>query len=222
MESANLDLVRVIMIIPLILSLSVHEFAHAWSAYMLGDDTAARQGRLTLNPVPHIDPIGTLLLPLVFLLSGSPISFGWAKPVPVNPAGFRRNVSMSTGMMLTAAAGPISNVVLAILSTVAYGLLARWNHDWLLANAGVSSLLLQMIGLNVGLALFNALPVPPLDGSRVVEGLLPYRLRDQWANIQRYAPIALIFVMFYGGRLIAGPSRYVLGLLGNLLQSIVA
>src|SRR5574340_1315088 len=95
------DLQRgLMMLIPLVLSLSVHEFAHAWSAWKLGDDTADRMGRLTLNPIAHVDPIGTLLLPLL----GVP--FGWARPVPVNPARFRRNVNMNTGMAMTAAAGP--------------------------------------------------------------------------------------------------------------------
>src|SRR5688572_26569558 len=97
------------MLIPLVLSLTVHEWAHAMSAYRLGDDTAAREGRLTLNPIVHIDPLGTLLLPLM----GVP--FGWAKPVPVVPTRFRRDVNMSTGMMITAAAGPFSNLVLAFL-----------------------------------------------------------------------------------------------------------
>src|SRR5689334_23219884 len=96
-------------LIPLILSLTVHEWAHAYSAFRLGDDTASRQGRLTLNPIPHIDPIGTILCPLLG------IPFGWAKPVPVNPLRFNRGVSMRTGMMITAAAGPLSNLVLAVL-----------------------------------------------------------------------------------------------------------
>src|SRR5215471_12296793 len=99
-------------LVPLLLSLTVHEWAHAWSAYRLGDDTAAKLGRLTLNPIAHIDPIGTLILPLL----GVP--FGWAKPVPVVASRFRRGVNMTTGMMITAAAGPLSNVVLAVLSAV--------------------------------------------------------------------------------------------------------
>jgi Zn-dependent protease len=108
------------ILIPLILSLTVHEFAHAWSAYRLGDDTASRMGRLTLNPLAHIDPIGTVLLPLLG------IPFGWARPVPINPARFRRSMRMSTGMMITAAAGPLANVILAVACTVAYGLLLRF------------------------------------------------------------------------------------------------
>src|SRR5512134_1879423 len=102
---------------PLLLSLSFHEWAHAWSAHKLGDDTAERMGRLTLNPLAHIDPLGTILLPLL----GVP--FGWAKPVPVNPARFRRGVHMGRGMMITSAAGPLSNLLLATVCAVLFGLL---------------------------------------------------------------------------------------------------
>ena len=103
-------------LIPLVLSLSVHEWAHAWSAHRLGDDTAQRQGRLTLNPISHIDPIGTILMPLF-----SPIPFGWARPVPFNPANFTRNIQMRVGVMIVAAAGPLSNLVLAILCVMPKG-----------------------------------------------------------------------------------------------------
>src|SRR5579872_3573193 len=99
-------------LVPLVLSLTVHEWAHAYSAFRLGDDTAARMGRMTLNPIPHIDPIGTILLPMLG------IPFGWAKPVPITPTRFRRDISMRAGIMITAAAGPLSNLVLAVLCTV--------------------------------------------------------------------------------------------------------
>ena len=205
---------RIILFIPVLLSLTVHEFAHAWSAYRLGDDTAARMGRLTLNPLSHIDPIGTLLLPLL----GVP--FGWAKPVPVNPAGFRRDVSMSKGMMITAAAGPISNVILAVLCAVVYGLLWRSDPSWAYQDGAVQTLLGYGMMVNVSLALFNMLPIPPLDGSRVVDGLLPYRFREPWENFQRFAPFLLLAVMFYGGRIISGPALFVRGLLVELIVSI--
>jgi len=146
-------------LIPLVLSLTVHEFAHAWSAYRLGDDTAARMGRLTLNPLAHIDPIGTILLPLLR------VPFGWAKPVPVNPARFRRDVSMSTGMMITAAAGPASNIVLAVVCTVAFALLSRLAPGALEAGGGgPAALLMRLIQMNVALGIFNLIPLPPLDG----------------------------------------------------------
>lgn len=210
-------LLRVMSLVPMLLSLTVHEFAHAWSAWKLGDDTAERMGRLTLNPVSHIDPIGTLLLPLLG------IPFGWAKPVPVNPVRFSRRFSMKTGMMITAAAGPISNVLLAILCTVAYGLLWRWSPQTLIGGggySGVAQLLMIGITMNVGLALFNLLPVPPLDGSRVVDGLLPLHLRPMWESVTRFSPFLLLGAMLFGGSLIAGPSRLVHQALNALLQLI--
>lgn len=172
-------------VIPLVLSLTVHEWAHAYSAYRLGDDTALRMGRLTLNPVPHIDPVGTLLLPLLG------IPFGWARPVPVNPARFRPDMSMSKGMMITASAGPLSNLALAVLCVVLLGLLRRFGVE----QAALDGLLYIGFQLNVALAIFNMLPIPPLDGSRVAEGLLPLRLRPLWDRFARFGPLALLAVI---------------------------
>jgi Zn-dependent protease len=202
------------ILIPLILSLSVHEFAHAWTAWKLGDDTAERAGRLTLNPLAHIDPIGTFLLPLLG------IPFGWAKPVPVNPARFRRSVRMSTGNMITAAAGPLSNVALAVLCTVGYGLTIRFFPEAALPGSGSRELLLMMIQLNVALAIFNLIPVPPLDGSRVLEGLLPLRFRGAWESFTRFAPFVLIAVFFGARYIMAGPMGAVYGLLDRLLGAV--
>ncbi len=202
------------ILIPLVLSLTVHEYAHAWSAARLGDDTAARAGRFTLNPLAHIDPIGTILLPLLG------IPFGWARPVPINPAKFRRSVRMGTGMMLTAAAGPLSNVVLAVLCTVGYGLLIRFAPAGAMTGSGSRELLLMMIQLNVALAVFNLIPVPPLDGSRIVEGFVPLRFRPAWDGFTRFAPLFLI-VVFIGARYImAGPVGAVYGLLDRLLNAV--
>ena len=203
------------ILIPLVLSLTVHEYAHAWSAARLGDDTASRAGRLTLNPLAHIDPIGTILLPLLG------IPFGWAKPVPINPARFRRSVRMSTGTMLTAAAGPLSNVVLAVLCTVGYGLLLRFAPDAAMPGSGARELLLIMIQLNVALAVFNMIPIPPLDGSRVVEGLMPLRFRAAWEGFTRFAPFLLLAVFIGARYIMAGPMGAVYGLLDRLLNVVV-
>jgi Zn-dependent protease len=190
MDSAVL-LHRVVFLIPLILSLTVHEWAHAWSAHRLGDDTAERLGRLTLNPLSHIDPIGTILLPL----AGVP--FGWAKPVPVNPARFRRDVNVKTGMMVTAAAGPLSNLALAFLCVIVSGLLLRFTFhteaiEWLL---GGGSLRVSFFELNALLAVFNMLPIPPLDGSRVADGLMPSSLRPTWERFTPYGPFLLLALL---------------------------
>ncbi len=211
--NGDLLLQRAVLLIPLLLSLSVHEWAHAFSAHLLGDDTAERQGRLTLNPLAHIDPLGTFLLPLLG------IPFGWAKPVPVNPTRFRRGVSMGTGMALTAAAGPASNVVLAVLCTVLYGLSYRFAPG--AQSPGVTLLLAQSIQLNVALAVFNLLPVPPLDGSRVVDAFVPYRLRGAWEGFTRFSPIALMAVMVFGGVILSGPMAVANGLLSRLLGLVI-
>ncbi|HLK99633.1 MAG TPA: site-2 protease family protein [Myxococcaceae bacterium] len=203
-----------VRIIPLVLSLTVHEFAHAWSAWKLGDDTARMQGRLTLDPMAHIDPIGTLLLPAL----GVP--FGWAKPVPVNPARFRRGVNMDTGMMLTAIAGPLSNMLLAIGSAVTYGLMLRYSPETLEANAGVQRFITWMIIGNVGLAVFNMLPIPPLDGSRVVEKFMPYSMRGSWEKVVQFGPFLLLGVLFFGRELISGPAAYILGMISSFVTGI--
>ena len=199
-----------------ILSLSIHEFAHAWSAWKLGDDTASREGRLTLNPLAHVDLFGTILLPLL----GVP--FGWAKPVPVNPARFRRDVSMGAGMAITAGAGPLSNVVLATLSAVLLGLALRFAPDLVGVDSGGRFLLVSMVRLNVGLAIFNMIPLPPLDGSRVVAWLMPYRLQQQWHALEQFAPFLLIGIFWFGGRLVSGPIQSVSSLLFTITTALAS
>jgi Zn-dependent protease len=212
---ASSDFVWRLMWLPLsILSLTVHEFAHAWSAWKLGDDTASRAGRLTLNPLSHIDLLGTILLPLL----GVP--FGWAKPVPVDPARFRRDVSMGQGMAITAAAGPLSNVVLAVLASVGLGLAFRFAPDLVANGQPGRFFLVNLVLLNVGLALFNLIPIPPLDGSRIVAWVLPYRLRNQWHELERFAPILLIGIFWFGGSLVSGPIHAVASLLFELTRAL--
>ena len=183
-------------LVPLVLSLTVHEWAHAWSARRLGDDTAERLGRLTLNPLVHIDPLGTLLMPML-------VSFGWAKPVPVNPARFRPEVNQRFGMMITAAAGPLSHLVLAFLCVIFSGLMLRFS----LYNEALDWLFTRGFQLNVLLALFNFLPIPPLDGSRVADGLMPNGLRPLWERFVRVGPI-LLLVLFMMPGLAAGILRW--------------
>ncbi len=173
---------RLMLLIPLIMSLSVHEWAHAWSAWQLGDDTAARQGRLTLNPIAHLDPVGSLLLPLLG------IPFGWAKPVPVNPSRFRREVNMRLGSLLTAAAGPLSNVCLGVVSVVLFAL--QSDHT-----SALATLLSHLALLNFALAIFNALPIPPLDGSHVFDALVPESLRPLWERFCAVGPVVLITLL---------------------------
>lgn len=211
--SGNELALRALFIIPMLLSLTVHEWAHAWSAWKLGDDTAERAGRLTLNPFVHADLIGTFLLPLLG------IPFGWAKPVPVNPARFNRKVSMSAGMAITAAAGPISNLILAVLCAVAIGLLWRFRPE-VFAQQGVQGLLFYGMSLNIGLAVFNLLPIPPLDGSRIVEHFVPSKSRDSWESFRRVAPFLLIVVLASGAFFLSAPIGAIQRVLMKLIQSI--
>jgi Zn-dependent protease len=205
----------VIGLIPLFLSLWVHVWAHAWSASRLGDDTATRMGRLTLNPLAHVDPFGTIILPLLLAMNHMP-AFGWARPVPIDPSRFRRDVSMGRGMALTASAGPISNLLLAVATTLLLGGLLRVD----VASQTVVSFLSTVILLNVVLAVFNLIPIPPLDGSRVVAWLVPARFQGVWHTVERLAPIFLIFVFLFGGRLINGPVHAIGSLLMRLLMAI--
>jgi Zn-dependent protease len=221
LPSLNLPLL-LLALIPLLLSLTVHEYAHAWSAHRLGDDTAIRAGRMTLNPIPHIDPLGTIVLPLVLMLSGTGFIFGWAKPVPVNAARFRRDVHMGRGMAWTAAAGPLSNVALAVSTAILAGILLRYAPHTLAQGTGIRELIQSLLGVNVLLALFNLIPIPPLDGSRIVEGYMPFRLRPAWERVASLAPFLLLGVFFFGGRLIAGPSAYLTSLLYRLANTIGA
>jgi Zn-dependent protease len=209
-------------LIVLVLSLTVHEFFHAWTAYRLGDDTAARMGRMTLNPIPHIDLLGTILLPLLNM----PI--GWAKPVPVNPANFRRDVRMSTGDILVSVAGPLSNLGLALVASIVFGLLLRFAPAAIPIGGAGFAFLNRFILVNTGLAVFNLVPLPPLDGSHVLGNLLPHRFRDVWAQLVRVGPFILLGLLFVESRtgtpllsaIIGPPRRLLIELLSHLIGGL--
>ncbi|KPJ85415.1 hypothetical protein AMJ57_03135 [Parcubacteria bacterium SG8_24] len=159
--------IKLVGLLALLISLSTHEYCHALVAHLLGDDTARRMGRLTLNPIPHIDPLGTVFLPLLMVLSSSPVLFGWAKPVPFNPYNLRYR---KWGPTLVALSGPASNLVGAVL----YALLLRlviqvWHFPF--TNL-LPIFLIAAVQINVLLAIFNFIPIPPLDGSKLLFTLL--------------------------------------------------
>jgi Zn-dependent protease len=206
---------RLLLLVPLVLSLSVHEWAHAFSAYRLGDDTAERQGRMTLDPLAHIDMVGTLLLPLLG------IPFGWAKPVPVNPMRFRRSISMRMGMVLTSVAGPASNLVLALLGAVLYGLLIRFAPSVVARGSAVDVLCMYLVQVNIALAVFNVLPIPPLDGGRIVDGFVPPRWEDAWHRYCRVAPFVLAAVLIVPGFLGLGILDWPIRALSRVAMLIV-
>jgi Zn-dependent protease len=181
----------------LLFSLSFHESAHAWMAWKLGDDTAKNLGRVSLNPIVHIDPIGTVLFPLIQIFTSVPL-IGWAKPTPYNPANFRRDVSMRKGHMLVAAAGPVSNLILAFVFAVATIVLVRAEviqspRDFLYGIVVIG------VGMNVLLAVFNFIPIPPLDGSKVASFGLPGDLGERYDRmIGPYGFLILMLLLITG------------------------
>lgn len=206
LDLASLIRELAILIPPLLLALTLHEYAHGWVADRLGDPTARLQGRLTLNPLPHLDPIGAL----AFLL----LKFGWAKPVPVNSSNFKNPLR---DMMWVAAAGPAANLLLATASSLALQEIP-WGSfpataSWLVAP--LRMMLLQSVWLNVILAIFNFVPIPPLDGSRVLMGLLPPREAVAYSRLEPYGFIILIVLISAGivGRVVWPIVSVVTGLL---------
>ena len=191
----NLDLARILIgFTVLLLSLSVHEAAHAWSADVLGDSTARRLGRVSLNPVVHIDPIGTLLFPLIAMFTNLPL-IGWAKPVPVNPANLHGHWKRK--YMMIAAAGPASNLVLAVIGAIGVRLIG-FEGGTNPATSQIFQFLLMMVVLNVLLAVFNMLPVPPLDGGNVLMGLLRGRASELFNSMRPFGMIILYALLISG------------------------
>jgi Zn-dependent protease len=197
----NIDWVLLLTLVPvLVFSMSLHELAHGWVAYRLGDPTAKLHGRLTLNPIKHLDPLGTAMFFITAAIPGGFI-FGWAKPIPVSPYYFK---SRQRGMMWVGMAGPATNFVLAVLFAVALNLLEPVlnvadpgaGREW------VFTLLFLAMRVNVVLGVFNLIPVPPLDGSRIVGGFLPRGAYEKWVAVDRYGMfliVILIVVLSYGG-----------------------
>ena len=176
-----------LILIPcLVIAIVFHEVAHGWAALALGDPTAKEKRRLTLNPIRHVDPVGTLLVPGALALAGAPV-FGWAKPVPVN---YSRLNNPRFGMMAVAAAGPATNIVLATIGALALGLLAP---QLAISQGMLGQALFYFILINIFIATFNLLPIPPFDGSHIVEGALPRR----WARAyERLRPYGML--LFFG------------------------
>lgn len=199
------SLVNLLLTIPgVLIAITFHEFAHAYAADKLGDDTPRSQGRLTLNPFAHLDPIGSIML----LFAG----FGWGKPVVVNPRNYDRRMSMDKADAIVSVAGPLMNFVLSIILTLIYCAIYKFCY-----NAIISSQILQIImlmiyyaiSINVGLGLFNLIPLPPLDGSKVIKPLLPFNAREWFESNQQ--TFEIIFAVLW-----------ILGILGRIISPLIS
>ena len=197
----------IIRLIVALIALPIHECAHGYAAYRMGDYTAKREGRLTLNPLAHFDPIGTLAIIL--------FGFGWARPVPINPLNFE---NPKKGMMLSSLAGPLSNIGLAFISMAIYKL------SFIPVFMGISgaflstiqTFLLYMISINIALGVFNLIPIPPLDGSRVATYFLPQRIYFKIMQYENIIFIVLLIALWFG--ILDGPISFVNGIVTGLLD----
>ena len=190
LTSTDSLLILLITLPAILISITFHEFAHAFAADKLGDNTPRSQGRLTLNPLKHIDPVGFALL----IVAG----FGWGKPVQVNPINYKRNISMTKADAIVAFAGPLMNFILAIISTIVLAILLKYE---LLLNLSTKVMwiilvfIMELVLINVGLGLFNLIPLPPLDGSKILNHFLPTKTR-QWFEQNQYI-LYIIFVVIW-------------------------
>jgi len=222
----------VFQVIVFLFAISVHESAHAWTAYRLGDPTAYMVGRVSLNPIRHIDPIGTVVMPLLALLTHFPV-IGWAKPTPVNTRNFKRFVRDD---VLTSMAGPVSNFVVATVCVILLSGMAltmpsgrdallqarqfKWTGGFFGPQASLlplALLLYEAMFINVMLGIFNIIPVPPLDGSHVLRHFLAEPIRRVYDNVGRFG---LILLLFFGGRLLWTLMSPILGIFDGILARI--
>ncbi len=187
------ELLSLLMSLPAVLiAITFHEFAHAFVADKLGDDTPRRQGRLSLNPFAHLDPIGSIML----IFAG----FGWGKPVEINSRNFNRNIKMPVAEAMVAAAGPIMNFILAIIFAVIYAIIWKFAPTFMVNQIGFIIMLMiqSCIAINLGLGIFNLIPLPPLDGSKIVMGFLPYNAKNWIQQYEQYFYIAFVVIWVTG------------------------
>lgn len=204
--------INLLILIPvLLLSMMAHELAHGWVAYKLGDPTAKNRGRLSANPLKHLDPLGTAMFVITYLFSG--FVFGWAKPIPVSPYYFRNR---QRGMAIVGAAGPITNFIIAIIFIV----ILNWIKPD--SDGRLFELFFLVFQINIVLGLFNLIPIPPLDGSRVVGAFLPRGAYEKWVAVDRYGMlVVLVFIVIFQGQFFRLMSWIMLGLAEVFLTNYV-
>ena len=200
-----------------LLAITFHEFAHGYAAYKLGDNTAKNEGRLSLNPLDHLDPIGTLML----LFAG----FGWGKPVHVNPTNYTRKISMEKGEAIVSVAGPLTNILLAFLLALAYEALIKFaSIEFLVSTVGniIKLMIGTAISINIGLGVFNLIPLPPLDGSKIIMPFLPYNAKQWFRSNEQifYIIFVAIWITGIAGMLISPAISGVTSGIMNLAKAI--
>lgn len=181
--------------LPVVMAVVLHEVAHGWVADRLGDNTARFMGRLTLNPLKHIDPIGTVLIPIMLLVAGSPFLFGYAKPVPID---YRKLHNPKRDMIWVAVAGPVTNLLLALASTLLLALAVQMPQGMIWMTEPLALMCQASIIINLVLCIFNLIPLPPLDGGRVAVGLLPGPMAYQLARIEPYGFMIIVALLIFG------------------------
>lgn len=204
----------IISLFVVLFAITVHEASHGWAALKMGDPTAYHMGRITLNPVRHIDPVGTVLLPLILIIMGAP-PFGWAKPVPVNPLNLK---DPRKDNLIISLAGPASNIAVALIAFIVLKVLINFNPSLLYSGGGLSNVFSPLITIvyytiviNVILAFFNLIPIPPLDGSGIVMGLISEEAAEKYEQIRPYGFFILILLIMTGfiGRILGVVIRIV-------------
>ena len=198
----------ILSIIVLIYSAIIHEYMHGWMAERLGDDTAKNEGRLTLNPIPHIDINGSIILPAILIMSGAPFLFGWAKPVPYNPNNLRDKIY---GGAKVALAGPLANLIMALF----FGMVLRaiFIFEPVFINQIMITFLVIIVQINLLLMVFNLLPIPPLDGSKVIMPFLPYHWKIRFLKMEQYGFFLVLAFVIFGFQYIIPVINFLFGLI---------
>ncbi|MGZ3688182.1 MAG: site-2 protease family protein [Bdellovibrionota bacterium] len=207
-----------IQFVPFVMAVVFHEYAHGFIAHRWGDKTAKEQGRLTLNPLPHLDLFGTVLFPIINMLSGMNILFGWAKPVPIDPRRFKK---YRPALFFVSLAGPGMNFLLALLSAAGFCAIELWApHDFYLFEP-LRAMMLVSVSLNYALGIFNLIPLPPLDGSKMVESFLSLKATQKFEQLSRYSFFILLGLLWTGAlSVLAIPIRYCTELTVGLMATL--